>query len=538
MVEFANPAALWFLTLIIPIILLYLLKRKRVDKMVPSTILWKQALEDTQANTPFQKLRSSLLLLLQILIVVLLTALLAKPYFPAESSSSRLWILVIDRSASMQATDEKPSRFEVAKKKLLDTLDSILPTDEVLLISVGVEASILQNFTRNHDAVQNKLQKLEPEDVNGAWDQLHLILKPLLRKTPKPKVVIASDFTNFPPSLQALNFDSIPVGQASENVGIIRASLETLPDSTQEQLLFVQIKNFSRSVRQADLQIHQNEDLLDAFDIRLKPMETAEKTMKVSITDPSRLNIALKPEDSFALDNDFVLLAEPVGKTPVRMEVNNLFLKRAIEVLPAFQISPDASILISNRLQDAPGLYILRGDHENDVTIVQWNSAAPQLRFVDAGLWKIAKYSNLEPPPGAQPLLETSGGVVGYAHDSAGKRRVVLGFQIEDSNLPLLAGFPIFVGNALDWIREGLYPERTTLTDREHPKEGEIDSGKGFVNFADPSESQLQPQKIQGSSVSETKASILKKDFSKWFLMVLLAVVILEWWVFHRKESV
>src|SRR6185295_8225811 len=108
MLQFSNPAALWILALIIPVILLYLLKRKRQDRIVPSTLLWKQVLEDTQAYTPFQKLRSNLLLLLQILIIVLFTALMAQPYFASLAKHSRKWILIIDHSASMEASDEKP----------------------------------------------------------------------------------------------------------------------------------------------------------------------------------------------------------------------------------------------------------------------------------------------------------------------------------------------------------------------------------------------------------------------------------------------
>jgi len=103
-------------------------------------MLWKQALEDTQAYTPFQKLRSNLLLLLQILMVVLFTALLAQPYFPQPSKQSRQWILAIDASASMQAEDEAPNRFEVAKKKLRTAMESIGPGDEVMLVAVASEA--------------------------------------------------------------------------------------------------------------------------------------------------------------------------------------------------------------------------------------------------------------------------------------------------------------------------------------------------------------------------------------------------------------
>lgn len=539
MIEFANPAALWFLTLIVPIVLLYLLKRRRQDRVVPSTFLWKQALEDTQASTPFQKLRSNLLLLLQILIVVLLTALLAQPFFPTPSTESRQWILVIDRSASMQATDETPNRYEAAQNKLTALIESVPSEDQILLLSTGSEASILQNFTTNHAGVLKKLNQLEVEDVAAEWEDLFLILKPLLRKSPKPKLIIASDFANIPAAMmQSLNFDSIQVGRKSNNFGITRAALESLPDSTHEQLLFFQVKNFSGSAGQADLEVRQNNELLDAFQLQLKPMEEREKTLRVSVQTQSRLEVRIQTDDAFSLDNDFILIAEPRKRITVQNDIKNAFLTRALNVLDTAQTATGAPIKISNDLQDGPGLYFLRGNNQKPVAVVQWNSAGPQLRFIDAGLWRIMNYRVLTTPPGAEPLLEISEGVVGYTLDESGKRRIVLGFQIEDSNLALLAGFPIFIGNALEWIQEGLIPKRPTQTNRDFPNEGEIDAGTSYVNFANGAESDLTPQPLRAQSVSETKAAILRRDSSEWFLLALLAIVILEWWIFHRKEFV
>jgi Ca-activated chloride channel family protein len=539
MVQFSNPVALWFLSLIIPIVLLYLLKRRRLDKIVPSIMLWKQALEDTQAYTPFQKLRSNLLLLLQILAIVLFTALLAQPYFPRPSKQSRQWILVIDASASMQATDEAPNRFEAAKKKLRTAMESIGTGDEVMLVEVASEASILQNFTLNHEGIRKKLAQLEAEDVAGEWEQTLLILKPLLKRSPKPTVVIASDFANFPlETMQVLNFDALQVGHAVENLAITRAVMEPLAETIEEQLLFFQVKNFSGTSKKADVEIEQNNELLDAYEFNLNPMEEAEKALRVPVNRPARFRINLKPEDSFLLDNDFVLTANPRPRIQMQLEVDNPFLKRALQVLPALEILPSASIKISNRLQDAAGIYFLPGKTPDLAAIVQWNQGASALRFVDAGIWRISNYQILDPPSGSQPLLETSKGIVGYTQEIAGRRRVILGFQLEDTNLALLAGFPIFIENSMEWIHAGLHPERPARTSREYPQEGDIDSGKGYVNFADNHESELVPAKFQTRSRSETKATVLRQDFSNWFLIALLAVIILEWWVFHRKESV
>jgi Aerotolerance regulator N-terminal/von Willebrand factor type A domain len=536
MIQFANPAALWFLTLLIPILLLYLLKRKRQDKIVPSILLWKQALEDTHAYTPFQKLRSNLLLLLQILVVVLLTALLAEPYVPSVLTQKKQWIFVIDRSASMQALDVRPDRFAAAKKKLLENLRSVQHNDEVMLISVGSDASIAQNFTENRDAVKKKLDQIEPEDVAAEWDQLALILKPLLKSSPKPGVVIASDFANFPEaSMQLLPLTALRVGEKSDNLAITQAAMEPLSGSN-EQLLFFQVKNLSSGSKSSTVEIHQNRELLDAYELKIDSNGVAEKSLQIPVVFRSQIQIQLKPSDSFSLDDDFVLIPIPRSMTPVHLELKDPFLKHAIEILPDVEVNDSAQITVSDRLKENPGIYFLGGDLKNVAPVVEWDQAIDPLRFVDAGLWRISNYQILTLPSGARELLETTGGVTAYTQQTGLKRRIILGFRLEDSNLSQLAGFPIFLQNAFEWINAGLHPQLPTVTNSDYPQEGEIEKGAGFLNFADARESDIKPGNIRTKSHGETQATILRKDFANWFLLGLLAMIILEWWAFHRRE--
>jgi len=63
------------------VVVFYLLKRKRVVKLVSSTLLWQKFLADAQANTPFQKLRHNWLLVLQLLLLALAVSALSRPYF-------------------------------------------------------------------------------------------------------------------------------------------------------------------------------------------------------------------------------------------------------------------------------------------------------------------------------------------------------------------------------------------------------------------------------------------------------------------------
>ena len=71
---FSSPASAWLFALLVPLIVFYFLKLKRPRVEIPSLVLWRQVLSDQRVNSPFQKFKRNLLLLLQILILALLDA--------------------------------------------------------------------------------------------------------------------------------------------------------------------------------------------------------------------------------------------------------------------------------------------------------------------------------------------------------------------------------------------------------------------------------------------------------------------------------
>src|SRR5439155_4036403 len=110
----------------IGVLLLYFLKLKRRPLQVPSTFLWKKSIEDLHVNALFQWLRQNVVLLLQLLVLLVLIYASLGLRFHGQTATGRHYIIMIDNSASMSATDVQPSRLEWAKQeapKLIDAAD-------------------------------------------------------------------------------------------------------------------------------------------------------------------------------------------------------------------------------------------------------------------------------------------------------------------------------------------------------------------------------------------------------------------------------
>src|SRR6202167_3127305 len=101
----AWPAALAAAIAVPALLILYFLKLRRREVPVPSTLLWRRAVQDLQVNSPFQRLRKNLLLLLQMLLLAALLLALARPILNYSPGAGPRTIILIDRSASMSADD-------------------------------------------------------------------------------------------------------------------------------------------------------------------------------------------------------------------------------------------------------------------------------------------------------------------------------------------------------------------------------------------------------------------------------------------------
>ena len=124
------------------IVLLYFLKLRRTPLEVPSTYLWHKSIEDLHVNSIWQRLRTSLLLLLQLLLVAIAMLALVRPGWSGSKLEGDRFIFLIDTSASMSSTDVKPTRLAEAKRRVGELIEQMASGDVAMLVSFSDAARV------------------------------------------------------------------------------------------------------------------------------------------------------------------------------------------------------------------------------------------------------------------------------------------------------------------------------------------------------------------------------------------------------------
>src|SRR5262249_48947219 len=144
------------------LLLLYFLKLKRKPQAVPSTFLWKKSIEDLHVNRLLQWLRKNILLLLQLLVLLAAIYAVLAPRLHGSQAAGRHYILLIDNSASMSATDVKPNRLEWGKAGALRESDPPPAADIAVVIVSNGAAETRQSYTNNRDLLRRAVEAVQP----------------------------------------------------------------------------------------------------------------------------------------------------------------------------------------------------------------------------------------------------------------------------------------------------------------------------------------------------------------------------------------
>lgn len=166
------------------LVVLYFLKLRRRPLEISSTLLWKRAVQDLQANAPFQRLRRNILLLLQLLVLGGLLAALAQPQFEDSADVDQRHVILLDRSASMGSVDAQGrTRLERAKEEAIALVDSLSEgnffsrnlgdqrAQEAMVIAFDDSAEVVTTFTSDKALLRRAIRGVEVGHAPGGLER-------------------------------------------------------------------------------------------------------------------------------------------------------------------------------------------------------------------------------------------------------------------------------------------------------------------------------------------------------------------------------
>ena len=492
--SFLAPVAFVGLLLAIPIVLLYMLRLRRREVAVSSTFLWQQVLRDREANTPWQRLRRNLLLFLQLLILLLLVLALARPFIEVPTVSAGQLVLIIDASASMNATDSPDgTRFDEARRRALEIVDALAPGDTVTLIRAADPAEVILTATEDRAALRAALEALPAGVGRADWNAALTLAAASAAGVDDLTVVLITDggigeaerLPAIPGALQL-----VPVGRSGDNLAISALAVRSLPGLAPQ--LFAQITNHGPNDAEVILTLRIDGELFAAERVTVpgeddlpfvsRALPPGFETVQASLTFP----VGAPTIDYLPDDNTAWAVAPAAGDRRVLLVTEgNRFLEQVLRSLPGIEVFlaepgallpppsdfaliffdgwlpaalPAGDLFIINPTASTPlfsvGQELRRPDllGEPDPTAnIRVRREDPRMTFVDFAGVNLLAFNQVS-APWADVLIEADGGPLLLAGTVDGRQIAILTFDVRASDLPLQIAWPILMASLLDWF--------------------------------------------------------------------------------------
>ena len=479
-----QPLGLALLSLAIPIVIVYLLRGNPRRRSTSAAFLWRGLDQQQTARRSWRRPPRSLALLLQLLALTAGALALARPSL--GETSPRQFVYLLDASASMQATDVAPSRFDAARAAIRTELDKLGPGDRATLIRIGAHPEVLASGSSTAElrrALERATPGAAPVDLRDALAMAgQRVERPLGEGS---EIVVFTDGTlQEPPGLGLLPLPVrlVRVGERGDNQGVSSLQVRRTVGQSNRLAGFAVLTNYGDGPARVPVRLLADGLLLETRLVDLPARGRSEQPFDLPAGARS-VAVALGGRDSLALDDRAeVSVPENRRRSALLVSRSPDAWEQALGVVPGVDLQtqhPDgyrdlgADVVVFDGFvpPQLPGgqLILVNPPPENglvevlgDVREVQISSFDPQhpiLRSLDLGAIRLVKASRLAVPRWATSIAETPAGPLILQGDLDGRRVIVLGFDPQLSGLEKLITFPIMVSNTMDYLsRSGTDP--------------------------------------------------------------------------------
>lgn len=380
---FDSPSSLFWLALAVPIVVFYILKIRLRRQPVSTVMFWKQVLDEQNPRSIWQRLRHLVSLLLQLAMLALLALAVADPYFFWEVRAARRIVVVLDNSASMNATDAKPTRLTEAKRQAGQIIAGMRHRDEMALVTAGTQPQVVVGFTGRQKTVSTALDAIPATDGPSHVADAVALGRRLLGERQdgkQPEVVVFSDGrfegvealvhsgeslsgghespgssnaspsspeepphpNPFPPKEGGegtmLADGEAPVklhviGERTGNVGIVQFQVRrSLVDPLGYEIL-AEVRNSSDQPIECRFEVELNDEPIDVVPLKLEAGGKWSQVFEKTSAEGGHLIAKLTHDDALAADNTARAVLPRREIQPVLLVTSgNLFLQKVFEV--------------------------------------------------------------------------------------------------------------------------------------------------------------------------------------------------------------
>lgn len=591
--RFFNPLAFIGLISIPIIIIMYLLKQKHKEVIISSIQLWQKALMQSEAQSPWQRLRKNILMFLQILAATLLVLAMSKPYIIGIGEIHN-YILVLDSSMSMQATDELPNRFESAKKQMNKFIDNIEPNSKISLVVMNNNPYTA--FTSaDKNTSKNIIEDIKLTDSNINLEMTASIVEMLYQETEGNIYVFSDDYYKF----NELNSETILIGNSIPNTAITLLSHSIYNDQISA---LVKVKNYSDTNVEQSVSLYADGLLHDTIQINLDPNE--EERILFDNIQGSNLEARLEQKDNLNIDDTaFDIVSDNSNKKVLLASEQNVFLEKALSILDIElykskideienlngydlyvfdnvlpdELPKDGHIFIINPPTDNNFIKVYDELKVNSINIKDRNL----LKFATDINFSVSKAKKIEVPNWANIIIDSDVAPLILFGENNNQKQVIFNFDLHNTDLPLKKEFPIFIYNLVDWympqnvinkesifagdtidfnLKPNIDSARIITSDNNiieivppfpvapfsgtskvgiYTLEQKIDDNTIYNNFAvncPLNESNLL-RTVQSIETNLNTAKQTNKNIANIFIIILLMILIIEWFLYKNKNN-
>ena len=591
--QFLEPMGAWALLALAAVLAFYLLKRQYEERTVPSTYLWRMALRDESASRPLERLRRSLLLILQLLAAALFALALMRPALPGHAAGE--FVIVLDASASMQAADETGrTRMEEARQRAEELVRGLNALDRVTVLRAGTNVDVLASRADRQTAIA-AIRAAQSGSGGARMEEALSLARAMAQEIEGLDICVFSDASIAPVEGASL----YAVGAAAENRALVSLAVE---ETASGGRAVARVANYGAA---CEIQLEGYADGV-LCDVRTAQAGAGE-TVSVSFDVPpgaQRVEARLANGGALALDDArWWRRAEDARRTVVLAGEGNLFLEAAlalradidvvrasVEEAPAIE---GAQLYIFDgvlpqTLPQSGSLLCVNPPEGADILGISVAGAQTPQGAVHAG-GRFSENLSLagvalrayRPLSGGEAILLCGDDAIAAWAESGAQRAAVIGFDLSDSNLPVKYDFPVLMLQLLDalapdasmGVADAVAGEAVPVTASARAEAVSVITPAGesvslappfpaapftgadevgeyalveilpegeerawFAVYIPAAESDVRAVAEDAAQAGSGAVRAAGREMTMWAVLLLLAALMLEWWVSRREN--